>query len=142
MKTPSWLAWLFCSVFLVAVAFGYSQRQVSRGTEAVIGWDVSGYYLYLPAIFIHHDLKELRFHEQLLREYGPTPDFQQAFRHQASGHYVMKYTAGMAVQYLPFFLVAHALAKPLGYPADGFSHPYQLAILAGSVLMAVVGLAL
>jgi hypothetical protein len=114
----------------------------ARGTAAVISWDVSGYYLYLPATIIHHDLKELRFHEQLLRDYAPTPDFQQAFRHPTSGHYVMKYSAGMAVQYLPFFLLAHVLAAPLGYPADGFSMPYQLAILLASLLVASLGLGL
>lgn len=124
------------------MAFGYLPRQRATGTAAVISWDVSGYYLYLPAIFIHHDLRELRFHEQMLRDYAPTPDFQQAYRHPVSGHYVLKYSAGLAVQFLPFFLVAHALAAPLGYPPDGFSPPYQMAILAGSLLMAVVGLGL
>ena len=145
MKSPSWLAWLFCSVFIVMVTLagqGIGPGAADRGPVRVTVWDVSGYYLYLPAIFIHHDLKELRFHEQLLRDYQPTPDFQQAFRHKASGHYVMKYSAGMAVQYLPFFLVAHALAGPLGYPADGFSPPYQWALLLAGMLVASVGLGL
>lgn len=75
MKSPSWLAWLFSSLFIVAVGFSFVSRSQDKGTEAVISWDVSGYYLYLPATIIHHDLKELRFHEQLLRDYGPTPDF-------------------------------------------------------------------
>ena len=145
MKSPSWLAWLFCSLFIVNVGLvGHNLGLGShdRGSVRVIVWDVSGYYLYLPAIFIHHDLKELRFHEQLLHDYAPTPEFQQAFLHPGSGHYVMKYSAGMAVQYLPFFLVAHALAAPLGYPADGFSPPYQIALLLASLLVAVLGLAL
>jgi hypothetical protein len=140
MKSPSWLAWLFSSLFIVAVGFSFMSRFQARGTGAVISWDVSGYYLYLPATIIHHDLKELRFHEQMLRDYAPTPNFQQAFRHPASGHYVMKYSAGMALQYLPFFLLAHALATPLGYPADGFSMPYQMAILLASLLVATLGL--
>lgn len=142
MKSPSWLAWLFSSLFIIAVGFSFMSRFQAKGTGAVISWDVSGYYLYLPATIIHHDLKELRFHEQMLRDYAPTPNFQQAFRHPASGHYVMKYSAGMAVQYLPFFLVAHVLAAPLGYPPDGFSMPYQLAILLASLLVASIGLAL
>lgn len=142
MKSPSGLAWLFGSFFIVSVALGMYPRVAATGSSAVIGWDVSGYYFYLPAIFIYHDLKELRFHEQVLRDYAPTPDFQQAFRHEASGHYVLKYSAGQAVQYLPFFLLAHALAAPLGYPADGFSAPYQLAILLASLLVASLGLAL
>jgi hypothetical protein len=145
MKSPSWLAWLFSSLFIISIALvghGLWPGAQHHGPTRVITWDVSGYYLYLPATFIHHDLQELRFHEQLLRDYAPTPDFQQAFRHPASGHYVMKYSAGMALQYLPFFTVAHALAGPLGYPADGFSPPYQLALLIASLLVACLGLAL
>ncbi|GAB3850363.1 hypothetical protein GCM10028822_15640 [Hymenobacter terrigena] len=142
MKSPSWLAWLFCSLFIATIAFGLVPRWNTKNSGAVIGWDVSGYYLYLPAVFIHHDLQNLAFKDQMMQEYAPTPDFQQAFRHPGSGHYVMKYSAGMAVQYLPFFLVAHALAAPLGYPVDGFSPPYQLAILGASVLMSILGLGL
>ncbi len=142
MKSPSGLAWLFSTLFIIGVAFGMYPRLQASGTSAVIGWDVSGYYFYLPAVFIHHDLKQLRFHEQVLRDYAPTPDFQQAARHPTSGNYVLKYSAGMAVQYLPFFFIAHALAAPLGFPADGFSTPYQLAILLGSLLVAGLGLAL
>ena len=140
MKSPSWLAWVFGSLFLFTTAYGFLPRWQVKGS--IITWDASGYYLYLPATFIYHDLQQLHFHEQILREYAPTPDFQQAFRHPASGNYVLKYPAGMAVQYLPFFLVAHALAAPLGYPADGYSLPYQRAILMASVLMAVLGLGL
>lgn len=52
----------------------------------------------------------------------------------------MKYASGQALQFLPWFLVAHTLAKPLGYPADGFSPPYQIAISWGSLLVAFLGL--
>jgi hypothetical protein len=52
----------------------------------------------------------------------------------------MKYSAGMAVLYLPFFAIAHLLAPSLGYAADGFSYPYQLAIGLSSLLWALAGL--
>ena len=52
----------------------------------------------------------------------------------------MKYSAGMAVQYLPFFLAAHAMAPVFGYPADGFSTPYQFSLQLGSLLFCFVGL--
>ena len=141
MQSPSRLAWLFSAILLFVVAFGLLPRQQAKGTAAVIGWDVAGYYLYLPATFIHHDLRDLKFHEQMMRDYAPTPNFeQQAFVCAPTGHYVLKYPAGMAVHYLPFFLAAHALAAPLGYAADGYSPPYQMAILLGSVLAAIAGL--
>jgi hypothetical protein len=47
---------------------------------------------------------------------------------------------GQALQMLPWFAIAHILAKPLGYDADGFSRPYQAAISWGSLLIAFLGL--
>lgn len=52
----------------------------------------------------------------------------------------MKYPMGQALQFLPWFLTAHWLAEPLGFPADGFSAPYQAAIAWGSLLIAFLGL--
>jgi hypothetical protein len=52
----------------------------------------------------------------------------------------MKYSSGMALMYLPFFMTAHLLAEPLGYPADGFSLPYQFGIQIGGLLVAFLGL--
>lgn len=40
--------------------------------------------------------------------------FQHSFRQLGDGSH------GEALQFLPWFAVAHALAEPLGYPADGF----------------------
>lgn len=122
------------------MAWWYYPQQQSGRTSPVLAWDASGYYLYLPAVFIHHDLRELNFRDQLINDYGPTPQFDQAFRHPGSGNFVMKYPAGLALQELPFFLAAHALAKPLGYPADGFSPPYQWAIKLGGLLVSVLSL--
>ena len=132
-------AWLFASAFLLAVNLFYYPKWKLPGTEATISWDVSGYYFYLPAIFIYKDLKKVGFLETIHQQYQPAGSPYQAFQHE-SGNFVMKYSAGMAVQYLPFFLTAHALAAPLGYPADGFSRPYQVAISLGSILVAILGL--
>ena len=132
-------AWLFSAAFLLAVNLFYYPKWKIPGAEAAISWDVSGYYFYLPAIFIYKDLKKVGFREEIHRKYQPAGSPYQAFQHE-DGNYVMKYSAGMAVQYLPFFLTAHALARLLGYPADGFSRPYQVAISVGSVLIAILGL--
>ncbi|MCB9274811.1 MAG: hypothetical protein H6564_12280 [Lewinellaceae bacterium] len=132
-------AWALCSLFLLATGLLYYPKWKMAQTEATISWDVSGYYFYLPAVFIYKDLKQVSFRETIHEKYHPASSPYQAFEHP-SGHYVMKYSAGMAVQYLPFFLAAHVLAKPFGYEADGFSRPYQLAIGLGSLLVAMLGL--
>lgn len=132
-------AWLLAVLFLTAVNLFYYPKWKFSNTEATISWDVSGYYMYLPAIFIYKDLKQVAFLNDIQEKYQPAGSPYQVFDHW-SGRRIMKYSTGMAVQYLPFFLAAHAVAAPLGYPADGFSRPYQLAISLGSLLIAVIGL--
>lgn len=138
-KQYSLYTWLLAVLFLFAVNLFYYPKWKYANTEATISWDVSGYYMYLPAIFIYQDLHQVAFRHEIQEKYQPAGSAYQAFEHW-SGNHIMKYSAGMAVQYLPFFLVAHAVAEPLGYPADGFSRPYQLAISLGSLLVAALGL--
>ena len=103
-------------------------------------WDVSGYYWYLPSLFIYHDLKHQSFKDDILQQYRPTlTDFQQAIKLD-NGNYCMKYSSGMAVMYFPFFAIAHLVAEPLWYPKDGFSEPYQFAIQFGGLLVSILGL--
>lgn len=124
------------SLLAVVLLFPRYQRP---GTEATLAWDVSGYYLYLPAIFLYDDLREVKFLPQVIEQYQPSFAPDQAFP-VGNGHRVMKYSAGMAVLYLPFFAIGHGAAKLFGYPADGFSLPYQAAIQLGGVLVALLGL--
>jgi hypothetical protein len=138
MHKSSRLALLICCLLLITTS-AYYPKWKQQGTEATISWDVSGYYMYLPATFIYHDLKKCSFADSILTKYKPTPDFQQAFRH-SSGNYVMKYTMGQAVMFSPFFLAAHIITQFIGYPADGFSLPYQFCISFGMILYALIGL--
>ncbi|RMG59309.1 MAG: hypothetical protein D6722_22485 [Bacteroidetes bacterium] len=124
---------------LVRVAHLYPKWE-KPGTEAVLSWDVYGYYLYLPATFIYHDLDGLGFKDSLFVQYRPAGDFHHATP-QPDGGFVMKYPIGMAVAYLPWFGVGH-LAATLSdtYAADGFSQPYQQAVAWGMILYALLGL--
>ncbi|MEM1359375.1 MAG: hypothetical protein AAGF89_14305 [Bacteroidota bacterium] len=134
------LALLVCYGFIALVHFAYYPKWQQSGTEATISYDVSGYYLYLPAAFIYQDLKEVKFLDDIIDTYRPTGDPYQVFTH-ASGNKVMKYSIGQAVMYSPFFAVAHLWAKlSTAYPADGFSHPYQLMISLGSLVVSFLGL--
>ena len=129
----------FSFLFVVLASFFYYPKWKNIGTESTISWDVSGYYWYLPATFIYNDLRHLSFSNDVIKKYQCTPDFQQAYQ-LPNSNYVLKYSSGMAVQYLPFFLAAHLLAEPLGYAPDGFSIPYQLAIHLGGLFMCLLGL--
>ena len=130
------LAWLLLGSL-------YYPKWAKPWSEAAISWDVSGYYHYLPGIFIYHDLKRQDWMTYVNETYLPSPAYDQSFVHEGSGNRVNKYAIGQAVMYTPFFLVAHAYAKVTGqYPADGYSRPYQVAIWFGSLLVSILGLVL
>jgi hypothetical protein len=134
------IIYFFSVLLLCYTSFFFYPRWKQAYTNATISWDVSGYYWYLPSMFIYHDLKGQSFKDSILIHYRPTnTDFQQAMKLD-NGNYVMKYSSGMAVMYFPFFITAHLLAKPLGFPADGFSAPYQFAIQLGGFLISILGL--
>ena len=116
----------FCVVLMCYASFFFYPRWQQPETQAAIAWDVSGYYWYLPSVFIYKDLKHQSFKDSILNKYRPTnTDFQQGMK-LPNGNYVMKYSSGMAVMYLPFFTAAHLVAGALGYPRDGFSLPTSL----------------
>jgi hypothetical protein len=103
----------------------------------VIDWDVTYYYSYLPATFIKKDLS-LKFVDENREYYAANHQFLPLTT--PNGGYVIKTTMGMAVMYLPFFTVAHLYAKLFGYPADGFSEPYQCLIQFSGLFYLAIGL--
>jgi len=106
-----------------------------------LSWDVFGYYLYLPANFIFHDpgLTDHAWLDKLIDQYEPTATLYQLVE-GSDGNRIIKYTSGLALLYAPFFFAAHWLAPLMGYPADGFSLPYQLILSFGGILWAIAGL--
>ncbi|HRQ83782.1 MAG TPA: hypothetical protein PLV70_01565 [Flavobacteriales bacterium] len=134
MHRRSLYAALACCLALVVL------RATSPPRNALT-WDVFGYYLYLPATFIHHDiaLEDHAWLDRVMDQYEPSSTLYQLVD-GPDGKRVIKYSAGMAVLYAPFFLVAHLTAPALGFPADGFSPPYQYIIGFGCLLYALLGL--
>jgi hypothetical protein len=130
----SFVTTLFLIVVIVGLRFFYPPTNV-------LSWDVFGYYLYLPAKFIYHDLG-LTNHEwlnKLIVHYQTTGTLYQAYI-GPSGQWVMKYSMGMAVLYMPFFLIANWFAGLFGFPTDGLSLPYQYGITIGGLFYTLVGL--
>ena len=136
----SFFAYICCAIAICyGTTFFYPRWKVT-GTESTISFDVSGYYWYLPSAFIYHDIKHQAFKDSILQKYRPSNAvFVQGTRLE-NGNYVMKYSSGMAVMYLPFFTLSHLAAIALGYPQDGFSLPYQIGIQYGGLLVFFIGL--
>ncbi|MBK9736044.1 MAG: hypothetical protein IPO92_14240 [Saprospiraceae bacterium] len=128
-------------IFITTISLFYYPKWNKAHNEATISWDVSGYYWYLPAIFIYKDLRKLGFNQAVLNKYKPTPELQQAFK-APNDNYVMKYSCGQAIMMFPAFYAGHLWAKTMGYEADGFSKPYQFAIFFWGILISIFGLIL
>ena len=103
--------------------------------DRVIEHDVKSYYAYLPATFIYDDIK-LKFLDTNPKKY--TQWFWPSIN--AKDERVIKTSMGMSYLYAPFFFVAHWSAEAAGYPADGYSLPYRLALSLCSIVFLAIGL--
>lgn len=102
--------------------------------KRVIVTDVISYYSYLPAAFINKDIS-LKF---VTREYSVSDQFCPD--KTPEGKNVIRTTMGLSFLYTPFFFLAHVLAEPLGYQANGFSDPYKLGLIVSAVFYLGLGL--
>lgn len=134
-------ALLIVSFIWVVLGGLYYPKWKMAWTEAAISFDVSGYYHYLPAIFIYGDLKQQAWMNEINKQYLPSTAYDQAFVHANSGNRINKYPIGQAILYSPFFFAAHLYARVTNaYPADGYSRPYQFAIWVGGLAVSILGL--
>lgn len=106
-----------------------------------LSWDVLGYYIHLPALFIYNDhgLNDLGWIYKLLEQYPLTGSLYQ-ISSGPDGNPIFFFLMGMSFFYLPWFALAHLLASFSGYPADGFSLPYQYTMALGVISYTIIGL--
>jgi len=113
-------------VVLAALLF-ITTRHPDSPYDKMIGSDGKGYYAYLPAVFIYGDLN-YDFVESYERIYYEAIDDFFDFRIRTESGTINKYFPGVAILWIPFFLLAHVASLLFGFSADGYSLPYQLAI--------------
>ena len=105
----------------------------------VISWDVYGYYLYLPALLKYGDTSQYLFALDHINNYNVSTELYQVMDWNDSKAPI--YTIGMAILYLPFYLLADLIAWIIpGIKADGMSPIYQWAIIIASWIYAGFGL--
>jgi len=133
--TKSAVPFVFLLALIAATATWLSFRYEKVQQGEVINSDGYGYYAYLPARFIYHS-SDFSFIDDL--------SYEESLRYWVSegleGKYLPKMSMGLAYLWTPGFLAAHWVAGFMGYPQDGWSEPYQLAVLLTSVLFLVLGL--
>jgi len=116
-------------VFLFVCLFFNNNFFEKKSTNYV--WsDSEGYYSYLPKWFIYKDFAKL-----------PVRTKVQFKKKGKLNSYFFKYPCGVAIMQAPAFLVAHAFAKISSkYDSNGYTKPYQKAILFSAMLYGFLGL--
>jgi hypothetical protein len=123
----------------LATLLFFTTREPTSPYDKMIGSDGKGYYAYLPAIFIHHDLSYDFVESYERTHYQAENDFFD-FRIKTDTGTVNKYFPGAAILWLPFFLLAHLFSLLFKFPADGYSLPYQIAIGLAAIFYLWLGL--
>lgn len=125
---------LILLLFILLVTMYFEPRKV------VIVADGKGYYDYLPAVFIYHDLN-FTYTDTLVTELYDHRVYNQRLNPEVNGHRINKYFIGTAVAQLPFFLTAHGIAV-VGekHSADGYSPVYQQFVKYAALFYLFLGL--
>lgn len=128
-------------IFLVSVfiRFSYHTNNTTNGYNATT-WDAFGYYAYLPATFIYKDLKKLEWYKPIEEKYHVSGGVLYQADTLKNGNLSFKYLGGVAVLQTPFFFIGHGVAHMTDAPEDGFSWPYQYAIIWGALFYFLLGL--
>lgn len=124
---------IIATVLVINTVF---DEQRYRQPTNIIYWDVINFYSYLPATFIEHDLT-LTFAANNIDKYVCSDHYWPEFL--PNGRPLIKTTMGLSILYCPFFLVANALAEPLGNTPDGFSPIYALSLIIACIFWVLVG---
>lgn len=103
--------------------------------------DGRGYYEYLPATFIYHDL-QLNYLDTLQSDFYDNDLMAGSFYPRLeNGKRFDKYFIGTAVLQAPFFALGHTWAKlSKTHDESGFSKPYQLSIYIAALFYTFLGL--
>ena len=86
----------------------------------------------MPLSIIHQDLgiSDFSIIENVQQKQFISDTLYQIYETE-SGHMLIRYPMGLSVLLSPFYLIGHYIAGFSHYSQDGFSLPYQLAIISG-----------
>lgn len=124
-----WAVWLITGlyIFLFFNTRDWTKRDALRH-------DMMPYYSYLPAVFIDQDIT--------LNSDSARKNYFYSWSVETTARpgRIVRMTMGVSIMQLPFFLLAHITAEPLGHKANGFNPHYFFLILAGCVFYAMTAL--
>lgn len=130
------------TIFIIAAVLLWISANINWGGDKakwIVLADGKGYYAYLPAIFIYHDLNFGFFEAQEMKP-GTDPKLIYDYRVYKNGHATNKCFCGTALMQAPFFLTAHAIMLMTGGLADGYSSIYWIFIQIATWFYFIIGL--
>ncbi len=138
MKNQKFQSFSIAALILIAAALSLSTW--NNIGNAALTWDAFGFYYYFKLVFIDQNLivDNLSSANLIFEKYNPGPGLYQ-LTGLDNGRYVVRYPAGQAVLYLPFFIIAHVIALLSDFPADGFSRPYDVTMRIGGLVYHFLG---
>jgi hypothetical protein len=130
--------WIFLSVIFACTIFLCFKQLKNNNWNRCISSDGKGYYAYLPAIFIYHDLqfKFINYYEEKYYQL----ENKVTFTNIIDDKQVNKYWIGTALMMSPFFAIAHFMASITNKTNDGYSFIYQTMIAIGAIFYLLLGL--
>lgn len=138
---------LLCLLTLVFAKLQYNKLGGSPGDACMsICSDGRGYYAWLPAVFIYHDVNFNFFEQVEVKDPicgGVVAGCLQDYRTCTNGVMCNKYYPGTSVMMLPFFATAHLATKWFTHsPANGYTSLYFLLIALSGVCYYLLGMLL
>ena len=135
LQTKSKFQWLFP---LLLCAFSIIHLQQKDGLSSIISSDGSGYYAYLPALFIYHD-SSFEKTAEVERQVRKLDRQQHYLILDKEGEKYNKCFPGIALLQTPFFLLACFFAWIFGQTIDGYSDIFIYAFYLGSLFYTLAG---
>ena len=125
---------LFFAVFWISSSWNHHAKIPGNDWRSDLRVDGAGYYIYLPGMF-HYGMRAKGLPLDLTER---TAD--GFIVHYARDRIITKYTCGVALLELPFYLIAESI---VGWGAtDGFTDTHRRAVEAGAILYWIIGLLL
>jgi hypothetical protein len=128
--------WIIAIITLLSIVNTSFKKDYKTG---IIEADAKGYYAYLPAIFIYHDLN-FGFYDEIERVTYYNPNLGYEYLREHNSKTINKYYVGTSVCLAPFFLTGHVLTLITGRVADGYSYYYTMMVHLGALFYLILGL--
>lgn len=128
---------LFATIIVIWVSSNYNWGD--KRWEGILKSDATGYYAYLPAIFIYNDLN-FSFLDTIISSKKYSENLNFDFRENHKGIKINKFFCGVALLQLPFFGMSHGISATVSTNTDGYSSYYMIFVQLATIFYLIIGL--